>query len=203
MAERGLLIVFSGPSGVGKGTILKQFMKGRTDCVVSVSATTRSPRPGEQDGVDYYFINKERFEQMIAEGAMLEYACYGGNYYGTPRAPVEEQLDKGINVILEIELVGARKIKEQYPKAVMVFVMPPSMQELRRRLVSRGTEQEEAVALRMQAARTEIEQAELYDYIIVNQDVEDSCRKFEAIVVAESCAVRHRKDFIREVSRNA
>ncbi|MGI6403797.1 MAG: guanylate kinase [Oscillospiraceae bacterium] len=203
MADRGLLIVFSGPSGVGKGTILKQFMQGRTNCIISVSATTRSPRPGEEDGVDYYFMDKTRFEQMIAEDAMLEYACYGGNYYGTPRGPVEKQLSQGINVILEIELVGALKIKELYPKAVMVFVMPPSMQELRRRLVSRGTEQDEAIALRMQAARTEMEQAMLYDYIIVNQDVEDCCRKFEAIVVAEGCAVRHRKDFIREVSQDA
>ena len=203
MAERGLLIVFSGPSGVGKGTVLKQFMQTQQNCTISISATTRAPRPGEQEGVDYYFMDKERFEQMIAEDAMLEYACYGGNYYGTPRGPVEEQLRQGINVILEIELVGALKIKKQYRKGVFVFVMPPSMQELRRRLISRGTEGEKAIALRMEAARTEMEQAMLYDYIIVNQDVKDCCRKFEAIVVAEGCAVRHRKDFIREVSQNA
>lgn len=200
MVERGLLVVFSGPSGVGKGTILKEFMKDRQDCMLSISATTRPPRPGERDGVDYYFIDKSRFEEMSAKGAMLEYACYSGNYYGTPRDPVEAQLRRGIHVILEIELVGAIKIKEQYPNAVFVFVMPPSMQELKRRLVSRGTERDEAISLRLEAARTEMKQAMRYDYIIVNQDIADCCRKFEAIVVAEGCAVRHREDFIREVS---
>ena len=146
--SKGILMVVSGPSGCGKGTVLAEIVKS-DNIFCSVSATTRSPRPGETDGINYYFLAKDRFEEMIADGGMLEYASYCGNYYGTPQKPVEDMLEKGCHVILEIEVQGAMKIKDKCPDAVFIFILPPSLKELRRRLEKRGTESAEVIEKRL------------------------------------------------------
>lgn len=203
MTKAGLLIVFSGPSGVGKDTVLRYFLKQREDCVLSVSATTRDPRPGETEGVDYFYITQERFDELVARGEMLEYAQYGGNFYGTPRQAVDDQLQQGYNVILEIEVQGARQIRKLRPDAVFVFVMPPSWNCLATRLKNRGTESAEALQNRLDLARSEIQNAMDYDYILINDDVERCAKKFDAVVTAARCSSRHMQDFIREVFSHA
>lgn len=150
MNRKGLLLVVSGPSGCGKGTVLSEVFARQPDTYYSVSATTRSPRPGEVDGVQYHFLTKEEFEEKIAAGQMLEYAQYAGNYYGTPAQAVDEKLSQGKNVVLEIEVQGAKQVKLRRPDAVMIFIMPPSMKELRRRLTQRGTEAQEVVERRLE-----------------------------------------------------
>ena len=169
--SKGKLFVISGASGVGKGTVLAQLMKARQDLTFSVSATTRSPRPGEEDGVHYYFIDKDRFETMIAQGEFLEYDAHADNYYGTPRAQAEEKMARG-HVLLAIEPNGARKVKEAAPESVLIFIMPPSIQELERRLRDRGDTSEEQIAMRMERAVWEMEQRSWYDYVVVNDDAE-------------------------------
>lgn len=169
--SKGKLVVISGCSGVGKGTVLGIMMKKRTDLAFSVSATTRDPRPGEVDGVHYYFITKERFEQMIADGEFLEYDAHAANYYGTPRAQAEEKMARG-SVLLDIEPNGARQVKAAAPDAVLVFIMPPSVEELERRLRGRGDTSEEQINLRMDRAIWEMEQRFWYDYVVTNDDAE-------------------------------
>lgn len=203
MTKPGLLIVFSGPSGVGKDTLLRRFLQTRDDCVLSVSATTRTPRRDETDGVDYFFMSRERFGELAAKGEMLEYAQYGGNFYGTPRGAVDQQLAKGKNVILEIEVQGAMQIKRKRPEAVFVFVMPPDWDSLRGRLAGRGTETEETIAQRLGDARAEIFGAKEYDYIIVNDDIDRCVRALDAVITAAGCAYENMKDFIEEVSSHA
>lgn len=171
--SRGKLIVISGASGVGKGTVLARMMEKRKDLSFSVSATTRPPRPNEVDGVHYYFISRERFEQMIAQGEFLEYDNHAANYYGTPRAQAEEKRQNG-HVLLDIEPNGAKAVKAAAPEAVLVFIMPPSMQELERRLRGRGDTSEEQIQLRMNRAVWEMEQRSWYDYVVVNDDA-DRC----------------------------
>lgn len=171
--SRGKLIVISGASGVGKGTVLARMMEKRKDLSFSVSATTRPPRPNEVDGVHYYFISRERFEQMIAQGEFLEYDNHAANYYGTPRAQAEEKRQNG-HVLLDIEPNGAKAVKAAAPEAVLVFIMPPSMQELERRLRGRGDTSEEQIQLRMNRAAWEMEQRSWYDYVVVNDDA-DRC----------------------------
>ena len=171
--SRGKLIVISGASGVGKGTVLNRMMEKRKDLSFSVSATTRPPRPNEVDGVHYYFISRERFEQMIAQGAFLEYDNHAANYYGTPRAQAEEKRENG-HVLLDIEPNGAKAVKEAAPEAVLVFIMPPSMEELERRLRGRGDTSEEQIQMRMKRAVWEMEQRSWYDYVVVNDDA-DRC----------------------------
>lgn len=185
MKRKGLLIVLSGPSGCGKGTMVAEILK-RGDCVVSVSATTRSPREGEENHVHYHFLTREEFEQRIAEDGLLEYAEYCGNYYGTPRVEVEAMRAEGKNVILEIEVQGAFQIKERCPETILVFTVPPSVDELRRRLHKRGTETEEVIEKRIARAQEELPLAQKYDYIVLNDALEDAVADFFTIVRAES-----------------
>ncbi len=165
----GKLIVISGASGVGKGTVVKEMMARRKDLYFSVSATTRPPRPGEVDGRDYYFVTREQFQKMIRRGEMLEYDEHNRNFYGTPRAQVEEKRAKG-HVLLDIEPVGARNVKNNYPEAELVFIMPPSVEELERRLRGRNDTPEDQITIRMERAKWEMEQRAWYDHVVVNDD---------------------------------
>lgn len=187
MNKRGLLVVVSGPSGCGKGTVLGRLLKEDSNVFYSVSATTRAPRPGEVDGVNYFFLTKEQFEEKIRDGGMLEYACYVGNYYGTPSQAVEEQRAVGHDVILEIEVQGAMQVKEKCPDAVFVFIMPPSMEELRRRLIDRQTESEEVVNSRLKTAEKEMKAVPCYDYVVINDEVENAVERLKAVLKAEKC----------------
>ena len=187
MNKRGLLVVVSGPSGCGKGTVLGRLLKEDPNVFYSVSATTRAPRPGEVDGVHYFFLSKEQFEEKIKTGGMLEYANYVGNYYGTPSQAVEDQLSLGHDVILEIEIQGAMQVKAKCPDAVMVFVSPPSMEELKRRLIDRKTESEEVVNNRLKTAEKEMKAISKYDYVVVNDEVENAVSSLKAILQAEKC----------------
>ena len=184
--HRGLLIVLSGPSGVGKGTVRKAlFEMPEQEFVYSVSMTTRAPRPGEVDGVDYYFVSREEFEKQIAAGNLLEYAEFVGNYYGTPKDKVEEQLNKGKEVILEIEVNGAFQVREKCKDAVFVFLVPPTRHALYERLKSRGTESEDRILARIEKANKEFKLAHQYDYIVVNDEIYNAADRIMAIIRAE------------------
>ncbi len=183
--SRGLLIVFSGPSGCGKGTIMERLLAAREDTMLSVSVTTRAPRPGDVDGVQYFFRTHEQVEEMIRDNALLEYAQYNGNYYGTPRAAVEEQLAAGRNVILEIEVQGALQVMSRVKEYVSIFLAPPSMEELERRLRGRGTETEESVLNRLAAARDEMAHIDRYQYIVQNDEVDAAVQRISDIIEAE------------------
>lgn len=186
MSERGLLIVFSGPSGVGKGTVRQEiFSKPDHKFEYSVSMTTRAQRPGEVDGKDYFFRSREEFEELIRNGQMLEYAEYVGNYYGTPLAYVNETLDKGIDVFLEIEVQGALQVKKKVPDAVFIFLTPPDLNELQERLIGRGTDSEEVIAQRIERAREEIALMSEYDYAIVNDEVPLAAERVKRVIEAE------------------
>ena len=186
MSERGLLIVFSGPSGVGKGTVRQEiFSKPDHKFEYSVSMTTRAQRPGEVDGKDYFFRLREEFEELIRNGQMLEYAEYVGNYYGTPLTYVNETLDKGIDVFLEIEVQGALQVKKKVPDAVFIFLTPPDLNELQERLIGRGTDSEEVIAQRIERAREEIALMSEYDYAIVNDEVPLAAERVKRVIEAE------------------
>ncbi|NEU29427.1 guanylate kinase [bacterium LRH843] len=185
--EKGLLLVLSGPAGVGKGTVCGALRKEATSIQYSVSATTRSPRAGEVDGVNYFFKTREQFEEMIEQDKLLEWAEYVGNYYGTPVDYVRETLNNGQDIILEIEVQGALKVKERFPEGVFIFLMPPSLAELRNRIVGRGTETEEIINKRMTVAREEIEMMKKYDYIVENDQVDLAVSRIQSIVTAEHC----------------
>ena len=185
----GKLFVLSGPSGAGKGTICKKLLEETEKLELSVSMTTRSPRPGEVEGISYFFTEKEKFEEHIRCGKLLEHAQVYGNYYGTPRAPVLEKLAAGIDVILEIDMQGALKVKESYPDGVFIFILPPSMSELRKRLTGRGTETAEAIELRLGETLKELSYIEKYDYCVVNGVLEEAVARVKAIVVAEHSKV--------------
>ena len=201
MTDKGSLIVISAPSGTGKGAILNEFNQKYFDdnIIYSISATTRSPRVGEADGVNYYFISKDEFKKKISEGGFLEYAEYCDNFYGTPKDAVMNALSNGIDVILEIETVGARKVKANYPEAVMVFVLPPSIDELRKRLTGRGTETEETISKRLEAAKSELMLAEEYDYVLVNDIIEDAAYKLNTIIKSQRFKTINNKNTISEV----
>ena len=186
MSERGLLIVFSGPSGVGKGTVRQEiFSTPDHKFEYSVSMTTRAQRPGEVDGKDYFFRSREEFEELIRNGQVLEYAEYVGNYYGTPLTYVNETLDKGIDVFLEIEVQGALQVKKKVPDAVFIFLTPPDLNELQERLVGRGTDSEEVIAQRIERAREEIALMSEYDYAIVNDEVPLAAERVKRVIEAE------------------
>ena len=182
----GKLFVISGASGVGKGTVLKAVMERRDDLSFSVSATTRSPRPGEIDGVHYYFISREKFEEMIEKDEFLEYDAHAANYYGTPMAQLNDKLTRG-SVLLDIEPMGAKIVKEKRPDAVLIFIMPPSVGELERRLRGRGDTPEEQIAMRMERAKWEMEQRQWYNYAVVNDDLNTCVEKILEIIAAENC----------------
>ncbi|KAF0995719.1 guanylate kinase [Geobacillus thermoleovorans] len=186
--ERGLLIVMSGPSGVGKGTVRKAlFSQPDINLHYSVSVTTRKPREGEVEGVDYFFRTREQFEQMIRENKLLEWAEYVGNYYGTPIDYVEKTLAEGKDVFLEIEVQGAMKVRRAFPEALFIFLAPPSLKELEKRIVGRGTESKELIENRLRAAKEELEMMDEYDYVVENDEVELACERIKAIVIAEHC----------------
>lgn len=194
--RKGLLLVVSGPSGAGKGTICKALLNKNDQIKLSVSATTRKPRNEEVHGVNYFFIEKEEFTKMIENGEFLEYAQIYDNFYGTPKAAIIECLEKGQDVILEIEMQGARQIKEVYPEGVFIFVLPPSLEELKSRIVGRGTETQEEIEKRFSCAFEEINQIVNYDYFIVNEDIEKSVSDVEAIICAEKNKVTRYKNNI-------
>jgi guanylate kinase len=196
--KKGLLIVLSGPSGCGKGTMVAEILK-RGDCAVSVSATTRAPREGETNHVHYHFISREEFERRIAEDGFLEHAQYVGNYYGTPRKEVEEMRAQGKHVILEIEVQGAFQIREKCPDAILVFTVPPTLDELRRRLHKRGTETEEVIEQRVARAAEELPLAKQYDYIILNDDLQDAVDDFGAMIRAEMLKPAYQTERIGEM----
>jgi guanylate kinase len=186
MQEKGLLIVLSGPSGVGKGTVRKEvFSQPDTAFEYSISATTRAPREGEVHGVDYFFKTRDEFEQLIEEEKLLEYAEFVGNYYGTPVDYVQQTLDSGKDVFLEIEVQGARQVRKKFPDGLFIFLVPPSLSELKNRIVTRGTESEDVINNRMNAAREELEMMHLYDYVVENDQVDRAVERIKAIVIAE------------------
>ena len=197
--EHGILVVFSGPSGAGKGTILKRYFEDDPPAVLSVSATTRAPRPGEVDGVHYHFISRAEFEQLIANDGVLEYNIYNGS----PRGPIEEELSKGHDVILEIETNGAGHIRRMFPSALSIFVVPPSFEELKKRLIGRGTESPEEISARLEKGRAEIEMALDYDYIVVNDEVETAARRLAEIIRSARWSKKFNQSFIQEVLNNA
>lgn len=206
MSNRGVLIVISGPSGAGKGTICKALLEKHNDLFLSVSATTRQPRKGEVDGVNYYFLTKEQFVQKVEKGDFLEWAEVYGNYYGTPKSEVEKMLDAGKNVILEIDIQGALKVKENTEDGVFIFILPPSMEELKQRIIGRGSETPDSLMRRFNSAYQEINYISKYNYGVVNDTVEEAVKKIENIISAEECRVdrlRHpilesKEDFINE-----
>ena len=198
MNEKGKLIVISGPSGSGKSTVVNKAIQGREDMCFSTSVTTRSPRPGEVDGKDYFFIDPQRFQEMVDRDELLEHAQYVAHSYGTPRAFVEQKLNEGFNVILDIEVQGARQVREKMKDAVLVFIVPPSLEELRRRLVNRGTDAADVIEARLQRASEELKEADLYDYLIINDDLETAAREFTSILTAEHCRVPHRIHLLKD-----
>ncbi|MGO4936604.1 guanylate kinase [Fundicoccus sp. Sow4_H7] len=203
METRGLLIVLSGPSGVGKGTVRSAIFKDNPfKYVYSVSATTRQMREGEVDGKDYHFVNREEFEQLIRDDALLEYAEYVGNFYGTPITKIEENLAAGNDVFLEIEVQGAMKVRQKMPEGIFIFLAPPSLQELESRITGRGTDTAAIVYERMQMAREEIELMQHYDYVVVNDKVEHAVAKINAIIMSEHLRVERVVDQIKQDIHN-
>ena len=184
---KGLVICVSGPSGVGKGTIIRQVLAMRTDMVHSISVTTRAPRPGEQDGVDYYFRDRGSFLDMLTCGEILENDVYCDNYYGTPRKPLEEAVATGLDVVMDITVPGSLAVMENYPDCITLFLLPPSLTELENRLRKRGTESDEVLQKRLQKTREEVVMAHHFQYIVVNDDLEATARRILAIIDAEHC----------------
>lgn len=187
MAKKGLLIVISGPSGAGKGTICKQLLAEESQLRYSISATTRPPRKGETNGKDYIFLDEEQFMKMRDRGEFLEWAEVYGNFYGTPKKNVEEQLNQGYDVILEIDIQGALQIKRKFPEGVFIFIVPPSLEELELRITRRGTDSQEVIARRLNSAAKELEYVCEYDYVVVNDEVDKAVQRVKAIITAEKC----------------
>ena len=197
--KKGVLLVVSAPAGCGKDTILEKVLERDNNIFYSVSATSRAMRPGEKDGVSYYFKTREEFEQMINSGELLEYTEYCGNYYGTPKKAVIDMLEQGKDVVLKIEIEGAANVKKIFPEAVMAFILPPSMNELDRRLHKRGTEDEETIKKRLLTAKKELEAAEAYDFAIVNGDLDEAVDSFMSVVKGQRFTIDRMKDFIKSI----
>ena len=197
MNEKGKLLVISGPSGAGKSTVVSKAIEGRTDICFSTSVTTRSPRPGEVHGREYFFVDFERFREMVERDELLEHAEYVANRYGTPRFYVEQRLMEGMNVLLDIEVQGARQVRKKMPEAVLIFIAPPSMEELERRLRGRGTDTEDAIEGRLIRAKQEFQEADFYDYLIVNDDLEKAASRLNAIIEAEHCRFADWAEWLR------
>ncbi len=197
--DKGMLVVISGFSGSGKGTLMKGLMENYDYYSLSISATTRAPRPGEEEGREYFFVDRERFLKMIQNGELLEYARYVDNYYGTPKSYVEQELAKGKDVILEIEMQGALKIKAKYPDSVLVFITPPTVEELIRRLRNRGTETEEIIAKRLEKATMEAEGIEAYDYILVNDNLDKTVKHLNYLIQDQHMRVSNQIKFLEEI----
>ena len=199
MDRKGILVVVSGFSGSGKGTLMKALVEKYHQYALSISATTRQPRPGEENGREYFFVTREAFQKMAEENALIEYAQYVENYYGTPREYVEKQLASGRDVILEIEIQGALRIKEQYPDALLLFVPPPSAEELKRRLTNRGTESAEVIEARLKRAAEEAEGVEAYDYIVVNDELEACTERLHQLIEAQHSRTSLQKEFLNRI----
>ena len=199
MDRKGILVVVSGFSGSGKGTLMKALVEKYHQYALSISATTRQPRPGEENGREYFFVTREAFLKMAEENALIEYAQYVENYYGTPREYVEKQLASGRDVILEIEIQWALRIKEQYPDALLLFVTPPSAEELKRRLTNRGTESAEVIEARLKRAAEEAEGVEAYDYIVVNDDLEACTERLHQLIEAQHSRTSLQKEFLNRI----
>jgi guanylate kinase len=199
MKGKGKLFIISGPSGSGKSTLLAEVLEKLDNEYFSVSVTTRAPRPGEIDGVNYLFKTREEFEGMITNGEFLEYTEYAGNYYGTPAEPILRKLEEGKDIFLDIEVVGALQVRKKIPEAVLIFAVPPSFSELERRLRKRSTESEQKIRERLEVARREYKQAVSYDYIVITDKPGDACREILSIVTAEQCRVSQREHLLREV----
>ncbi|MDK2918318.1 MAG: guanylate kinase [Candidatus Petromonas sp.] len=189
MQKQGILLVVCGPSGVGKGTVCKELLKHKPEIKLSISATTREKRKGEVDGVNYYFLKREVFEDMISKDGFLEYAEVYDNLYGTPKKYVLEQINKGNDVLLEIDIQGAKQIKQKYPDGTFIFLLPPSMKELRKRIINRGTDSKESIKKRLKCAYEEIDFIKDYDYYIINDKLDNAVNKLISIIEAEKCRV--------------
>ncbi len=198
MNNKGTLFVVSGPSGAGKGTVCSAFMEKHPECVLSVSATTRSPRPGEKDGVNYFFLSEEEFKEKIKNDGFLEHAVFCDNYYGTPKDAVLDAISKGKDVILEIEVQGAMQVRRHYPEAAFVFVAPPSMEVLEQRLRGRGTESEEVIRGRLARAKEEFRLVDKYNYVLLNDTVDNAIERLYAIVIAEKCRMERNYEEIKK-----
>lgn len=199
MKRKGILIVVSGFSGAGKGTLMKKLVQEYDNYALSISMTTRVPREGEQDGREYYFVSREQFEAAIVQDKLVEYANYLDNYYGTPVEYVEKQLSDGKDVVLEIEIQGALKVKHKFPSALLLFVMPPSIAELKQRLEQRGTESRENIEKRLSRAREEASGIENYEYIVINDDLDQCVRQLHSIITAAHAAPARNRDFIKKM----
>ena len=201
MKKKGMLAVISGFSGAGKGTLMKKLMDNYDNYSLSISATTRAPRPGERDGVDYFFVTRERFLEMIKNDELLEYAQYVDNYYGTPKAYVEAEMKKGKDVILEIEIQGALKIRAKYPESVLIFITTPTAEELKKRLMHRGTESEEVIKRRLERAALEAVGVEAYDYILVNDDLDKTVKHLNYLIQDQHMRASQQLEFLEQFQK--
>lgn len=201
MSERGKLIVISGPSGAGKSTVISRVMQTDPSIVFSVSATTRAPREGERDGVNYFFVSHLKFQSMVHNGELLEHAEYVGNCYGTPKAPVLDSIEKGKSVVFDIEVQGAAQIKARCPEAILIFIVPSDFSQIEKRLRGRGTDSEEKIQGRLEQARRECARAKNYDYVVLNDDPDRAAEEIRSIILAEKCKMANRKHYLNtEVS---